>query len=703
MRYFVWLFLGLALVASGCGGNSAADTADSGTEPGGDVAAETANPDRTSPSDAKLDSTGFEILQEVVDFQPECIAVCADFECGDDGCGGTCGTCPDAAPLCVAGKCTVECQPDCAGKECGDDGCDGTCGECPEFHVCLEDGACLCQPQCDEDDCGEDGCGGTCGDCIYPAAQCIEGTCECYPQCEGKQCGDDGCGGICGECPPAHDCLSDGTCLCIPDCTNTDCGSDGCGGSCGSCQCGEYCINGLCEFTACDGKECGSNGCGGSCGNCQPGLACVDGLCPPEGQTCEDFNQMDWDGCTGGQLSEYLANESLDDDPKAPALAILDNGAYVVAWQSVGQDGDSEAVVARIFDPVDGKDGFEFQLNTYTNGSQRKPEVAAIPGGGIVAVWVSTGQDSFLDGVYGKVLDNAGNEQSQEFQVNLFTTMNQTDPTVVGMLGGFVVAWQSDSQDGSNTGVYAQLFNALGQKVGTEFQVNSYTLSYQNAPALTVFEEGGFGAVWSSFTQDGSDFGIIAQQYNDDGTKQWQEFQVNTYTSGQQVWADAASLGGLDYIVVWQSLGQDGDDYGIFGQRLGPPSGKKGTEFQVHSQSAQVQEFPAVGGALDGRFAVAWQSCPAAGVQEPGQDGDGCGIFAQPFKANGKSNGDELAVNVFTAAHQSLPDVAMFADGSFVIAWESCPPAPTPDVGQDGDGCGIVVRRFSASGDPLYH
>ena len=697
MRRLLGVLLLVTLVM-GCGATSSSQVPDAGAKLPADVVGEAGVQPETTETRLVADSESDGA--DTFDLAPECVPVCAGLECGDDGCGGQCGQCPEAAPVCSEGKCTVECIPDCDGKECGPDGCQETCGECLENHVCLSDGTCLCQPQCGEDDCGDDGCGGQCGECLYPAAQCVDGKCICTPQCEGKQCGDDGCGGQCGECPVNHDCLSDGTCLCIPDCTATQCGGDGCGGSCGGCGCGEYCINGLCEFTACDGKECGADGCGGVCGGCAAGLACVQGLCPPEGQTCEDFNEIGWDGCTQGDLSEFLVNETVPGDQKAPVLAVLGDGRWVAAWQSDGQDGDSEGVYARLLDPVTGKDGLEFAVNSYTNGSQRRPAVAAVPGG-FAVVWVSTGQDSFLDGVFGRVFDLSGNSISQELQVNLFTSMNQTDPCVVGLPDGFVVAWQSDSQDGSNTGVFAQRFTGLGEKAGPEFQVNAYTLSSQNMPSLAALEDG-FAAVWSSFTQDGSDFGVISQQFKEDGTKQWDEFQVNTFSAGQQVWPDAAALGGQNYVVVWQSLAQDGDDYGIYGQRLGPPAGKKGAEFPVNTHTAQKQEYPTVGGNAAGRFAVAWQSCPFAGAPDPGQDSDGCGIYARRFKSNGSEEGGEIAANSFTGSDQSAPDLAMFPDGSFAIVWQSCPPAPVPASGQDSDGCGIYARRFAPDGALLY-
>ena len=60
------------------------------------------------------------------------------------------------------------CIPNCAGKECADDGCGGSCGTCPKGETC-EDGWCQgggCEPTCSwQDECGADGCGGVCGLC----------------------------------------------------------------------------------------------------------------------------------------------------------------------------------------------------------------------------------------------------------------------------------------------------------------------------------------------------------------------------------------------------------------------------------------------------------------------------------------------------------------------------------------------------------
>lgn len=87
------------------------------------------------------------------------------------------------------------CTPYCDHKECGDDGCGGRCGTC--FFGECSDGTCTCIPDCTDRKCGDDGCGETCGTCGY--GECIDGQCECEPDCDDHLCGNDGCGGLCGE------------------------------------------------------------------------------------------------------------------------------------------------------------------------------------------------------------------------------------------------------------------------------------------------------------------------------------------------------------------------------------------------------------------------------------------------------------------------------------------------------------------------
>ena len=99
-----------------------------------------------------------------------------------------------------------------------------------------------------------------------------------------------------------------------------------------------------------------------------------------------------------------------------------------------------------------------------------------------------------------------------EFQVNSTTVNHQSQPSVTHLKdGGFVVVWESASQDGSNQGVYGQRFDASGAAVGGEFQVNTQTVGDQHFQHVTALADGGFVVAWEDSFQDGSGSGIYAQ------------------------------------------------------------------------------------------------------------------------------------------------------------------------------------------------
>jgi hypothetical protein len=79
---------------------------------------------------------------------------------------------------------------------------------------------------------------------------------------------------------------------------------------------------------------------------------------------------------------------------------------------------------------------------------------------------------------------------------------------------GFVVSWQSRNEDGSNTGVFARRFDAIGPR-SSEFRVNSYTTGSQHGPEIALGTLEDFVIGWMSTDQDGSSEGTFAQRYED--------------------------------------------------------------------------------------------------------------------------------------------------------------------------------------------
>jgi hypothetical protein len=75
----------------------------------------------------------------------------------------------------------------------------------------------------------------------------------------------------------------------------------------------------------------------------------------------------------------------------------------------------------------------------------------------------------------------------------------------------------------------------------------------------------GFVVVWSSFaTEDDANGGIAGRRFDKTDRPRGGEFRVNASTPGQQ--ADPAIAAAPDGSFLWESAGQDGDGWGIFGR-----------------------------------------------------------------------------------------------------------------------------------------
>ncbi len=167
-----------------------------------------------------------------------------------------------------------------------------------------------------------------------------------------------------------------------------------------------------------------------------------------------------------------------------------------------------------------------------------------------------------------------GTASADDVQVNAYTTGDQRYPALaVDAEGAAVVVWESDGSSGtdrSELSVQGQLYAADGTPVAGEFQVNTYTTGDQRLPAVARQASGEFIVVWSSAGSSGTDEGSSVQgrRYAADGSPVAGEFQVNAYTSGGQGGASVAVDPGGDFVVVWVSSESAGtDQYARAGRR----------------------------------------------------------------------------------------------------------------------------------------
>lgn len=367
----------------------------------------------------------------------------------------------------------------------------------------------------------------------------------------------------------------------------------------------------------------------------------------------------------GWEAPEFLVNAESELDQAFPQIDDNAGGRFVITWHAQGVDADGYAIAARVFDAPANPAGTQFQVNTTETGEQLYPDVAVFSTGGFVISWCSGNVDGNGYGVVAQRFDNSANKVGSEFVVNSTIAQDQYSPVVASDgADRFIIAWVANGQDGDGEGIFGQRFDETGNPEGAEFQINTYTTDEQSAPTISADNAGRFAVAWQSWEQDTSDYGIYCRLYDASGTPLGSDFRVNLYTPVEQSWPELAMEPSGNFFAIWQSDVLDGSGYGVF-TNLFDTTGthQLGVEFQVNSEIEEDQQFAAID-SVDGLTWIAvWQSRH--------QDKSGQGVYAQRFDSAGSAIGSEARVNAFVKDDQRFPKVIAQSDGGYVVVWNS--------------------------------
>jgi len=369
-----------------------------------------------------------------------------------------------------------------------------------------------------------------------------------------------------------------------------------------------------------------------------------------------------------------------------PSVASDASGNFVVVWPSAGQDGSGRGVFGQRYASSGTPLGPEFRVNTYTTGDQSlslsgAESIAFDASGNFVVVWSSDGQDGSYRGIFGQRYASSGTPLGPEFQVNTFSTSGQDHPAVAcDSAGNFIVVWESFGQDGSMWGVFGQRYASSGTPLGPEFRINTHTTNWQITPSIAADSSGNFVVVWRSDYQTSPnplEIDVFGQRFANSGTPLGPEFRVNTFSTAIQTRGSVAADSAGNFVVVWTSY-DSYPSFGVFGQRYANSGMPLGMEFRVNTETPLEQTFPSVAADSSGNFVVVWQSL---------QDGSYRGVFGQRYASSGAPLGPEFRANDYTTSNQQSPSVAADSCGNFVVVWESDE--------QDGSGFGVFGQRYN--------
>jgi len=250
--------------------------------------------------------------------------------------------------------------------------------------------------------------------------------------------------------------------------------------------------------------------------------------------------------------------------------------------------------------------------------------------------------------------------------------------------------------------------------LGPEYRVNENTSSQQTASAVlgtgmalegsnrsvAIDHDGDFVVVWTSYGVDPSDpSGDVYMRFYDRNNNALPgDIRVNQYTTGHQRNAEVAMDADGDFVVVWESEGQDiGGSYAIYGRRFDATGNPLGDEFRINSEYIGDQTKPAVAMNNQGDFVVTYVSTHGQNFSYFQE------IIGQRFNRRGEPVGVEFQINqnaipnlptVATTEATVNPAVAMDEQGGFIVTWDRF----TAQVDGWLLDSNIVARMFNPDG-----
>ncbi|WP_152539446.1 calcium-binding protein [Methylomicrobium lacus] len=371
---------------------------------------------------------------------------------------------------------------------------------------------------------------------------------------------------------------------------------------------------------------------------------------------------------------KFRVNDTITADQGKPAIAVLSDGGFVIAWvsenqgdsihdgQSFGDDPNQPGVFAQWYDGSTVPNPIGWEVKVSDSGAS-DPFVSAIDNNRVIIGYegISTGTEKMT--IQAKIFDDYGNVESYLYDF-------QPHPDV---------ADGSDPNDGYDA------FDDQVVSAYTGYSESPFNINYAIEPKGKVFDDSGI-AIENELRQEAKNPVAATLAFNNKTVVVWQapvdpyviipptgqarvdydrsiilrlydnitgeaithEIKANTFTRYDQKEPAVAALKDGGFVVVWQSMLQDGSYRGIYGQRFDNDGNKVGEEFQANTKVADSQKEPTVTGLDDGGFVVSW----VAEYQDGNQQGkyqnglSGTEIIMQRFDKDGNKMGLSIAGGV---------------------------------------------------------
>jgi hypothetical protein len=491
---------------------------------------------------------------------------------------------------------------------------------------------------------------------------------DCVPSCAMKQCGDNGCGSVCGKCKAGEQC-ENFTCVAVgAECDDTD-GVDWDG-----------CTNGfLSEMQVNIETDRDQR---------RPTAALLnDSNIAVFWQSCPTFwddyqgESQDHSGCgvfgrilTAGLVpvtDEIAVNDVDTENHQQWPMVSAFNGGFAVTWQSWSEE-EHWVVKVRLFENMGFPTGSEFDVKESLQdplwGAEMASSVAARSGEGESnLVWMAVWKPTWGNETFDQFLAGQAYEQTEP---GLYSTYGSTlhffdgqptceeyNPALAIIPDGRLLLVYDYQVDQDNTAVGAQLLDLSAAPAQAPKEM-PLPVGSARGPLSILPLAGGQGFIMASYDPEADDFngGVVLHGFDFAGKATFGRFEIPHAVDGLMERPAIAIAGTERLIVARQKRSADTypDPTDVFAQvwdivpETGEPEEAVADEIVANRYTTGSQAWAQAVGTWEEDFILFWESCPSNVSVEPeldpipGQDGWGCGIFAQRVSAQGSKVAPEI-------------------------------------------------------------
>ena len=212
------------------------------------------------------------------------------------------------------------------------------------------------------------------------------------------------------------------------------------------------------------------------------------------------------------KFGDIVVNATTGGQQLNPAIAMAPNGDFVVTWEDDNDGNGYFQIYARGFNANGTQKFGVFTVNSVGDGQQFSPAIAMDDDGNFVITWEDDQNKNGYYEILARGFNSNGAGAFSDMVVNSDYEGQQLAPAIAMKPDGdFVVVWEDDTDKNEWYEILARGFTAGGSEAIPDFTVNKEKAGQQFNPSVAIDSDGYFVVAWEDDMDKNGYYQILAR------------------------------------------------------------------------------------------------------------------------------------------------------------------------------------------------